>query len=94
MLTAIQVVETPHETPSVTVLEHDQVTPLRGPALRIAENMAASLSIPVATSQRVMPVRTLETGYAFRHPLLRGALKDLVDARVTVDVGGESAQAP
>ena len=32
-------------------------------------------------SQRVMPVRTLETGYAFRHPLLRGALAEVVDKR-------------
>jgi uncharacterized protein (TIGR01777 family) len=30
-------------------------------------------------SQRVMPVRTLETGYAFRHPLLRGALAEVLD---------------
>jgi uncharacterized protein len=29
-------------------------------------------------SQRAMPVRALEIGYAFRHPLLRGALKDVV----------------
>ena len=28
-----------------------------------------------------MPVRTLETGYAFRHPLLRGALAEVVDKR-------------
>ena len=36
-------------------------------------------------SQRVMPVRTLETGYAFRHPLLRGALAEdvLTSARAT-----------
>ena len=34
--------------------------PLRGPALRIAENMTASLAIPVATSQRAMPVKVLE----------------------------------
>src|SRR5579885_3790973 len=38
----------------------DQLVPLRGPALRIAENMTASLSIPVATSQRTMPVKVLE----------------------------------
>src|SRR5215475_13524207 len=38
----------------------DQLVPLRGPALKIAENMTASLTIPVATSQRVMPVRVLE----------------------------------
>lgn len=29
-------------------------------------------------SRRVMPVRTLETGFVFRHPLLRPALKDLL----------------
>src|SRR5579885_3755742 len=38
----------------------EQLVPLRGPALRIAENMTASLSIPVATSQRTMPVKVLE----------------------------------
>ncbi len=38
----------------------EQLVPLRGPALRIAENMTASLSIPVATSQRVMPVKVIE----------------------------------
>jgi uncharacterized protein (TIGR01777 family) len=32
-------------------------------------------------SQRVMPVRTLETGFSFRHPLLRPALKALLGAR-------------
>jgi uncharacterized protein (TIGR01777 family) len=32
-------------------------------------------------SQRAMPVRTLETGYAFRHPLLRGALEDVLGKR-------------
>ena len=38
----------------------DELVPLRGPALRIAENMTASLAIPVATSQRVMPVKVIE----------------------------------
>ncbi len=38
----------------------DQLVPLRGVAARIAENMAASLSIPVATSQRQIPVRVIE----------------------------------
>src|SRR5437868_5814273 len=38
----------------------DQLVPLRGPALRIAENMTASLAIPVATSQRVMPVKVID----------------------------------
>jgi 2-oxoglutarate decarboxylase len=38
----------------------DQLIPLRGPALKIAENMTASLAIPVATSQRAMPTKVLE----------------------------------
>ena len=48
------------EAPLVAIAENDQVTPLRGPALRIAENMAASLSIPVATSVRAMPVKVID----------------------------------
>ncbi len=39
---------------------NDQLIPLRGVAARIAENMAASLSIPTATSQRQIPVRVIE----------------------------------
>src|SRR5437016_1977096 len=46
--------------PTVTVAEDDRLIPLRGSALRIAENMAASLTIPVATSQRVMPVNVID----------------------------------
>src|SRR6185437_710990 len=38
----------------------DHLVPLRGPALRIAENMTASLGVPVATSQRVIPVKVIE----------------------------------
>jgi 2-oxoglutarate dehydrogenase E1 component len=38
----------------------EQLVPLRGAAARIAENMAASLAIPVATSQRQIPVRIIE----------------------------------
>jgi multifunctional 2-oxoglutarate metabolism enzyme len=38
----------------------EQLIPLRGAAARIAENMAASLSIPTATSQRQIPVRVIE----------------------------------
>ena len=48
------------EAPAVAVAEGDQLIPLRGPALRIAENMAASLTIPVATSQRSMPVKVID----------------------------------
>src|SRR5271155_4311605 len=45
-------------TPTVGPGEH--LVPLRGPALRIAENMTASLAVPVATSQRVMPVKVID----------------------------------
>ncbi|HVU49154.1 MAG TPA: TIGR01777 family oxidoreductase [Polyangia bacterium] len=46
-------------------------------ALRLAlgGEMAEEL---VLASQRAMPVRTLESGYRFQHPLLAPALKDLV----------------
>src|SRR3984957_12279928 len=46
--------------PPVAISSGDQLVPLRGPALRIAENMTASLSMPVATSQRVMPVKVID----------------------------------
>ena len=45
---------------AVAVADGDHLVPLRGPALRIAENMTASLAIPVATSQRVMPVKVMD----------------------------------
>ena len=38
----------------------ETLMPLRGAAARIAENMNASLSIPLATSQRVMPVKVID----------------------------------
>jgi 2-oxoglutarate decarboxylase len=49
----------------VSVPEHQPVAgetlmPLRGAAARIAENMNLSLSIPLATSQRVMPVKVID----------------------------------
>ena len=46
--------------PVVNPLPGDQLTPLRGPAARIAENMTSSLTIPTATSQRLLPVKLLE----------------------------------
>ncbi len=48
------------EVPPVPISAGDQLVPLRGPALRIAENMTASLSMPVATSQRVIPVKVID----------------------------------
>jgi len=37
-----------------------QLQPLRGAASRIAENMAASVSIPLATSQRTIAVKVMD----------------------------------
>jgi 2-oxoglutarate decarboxylase len=38
----------------------DERIPLRGPALRVAENMQSSLAVPTAASQRQVPVKLLE----------------------------------
>ncbi len=43
-----------------TILPGDIAQPLRGGALRIVENMEASLQVPTATSVRTVPVRALE----------------------------------
>src|SRR6185437_14186750 len=37
-----------------------ELTPLRGVAGKIAENMAASVSIPLATSQRIIAVKVVD----------------------------------
>jgi 2-oxoglutarate decarboxylase len=37
-----------------------ETIPIRGPALKIVENMEASLAVPTATSQRRIPVRLLD----------------------------------
>src|SRR6185436_8459143 len=37
-----------------------EALPIRGPALKIVENMQASLGVPTATSQRRIPVRLLD----------------------------------
>ena len=38
----------------------EQLQPLRGAAGRIAENMAASVAIPLATSQRTIAVKVMD----------------------------------
>ena len=48
------------EAPAAALAAGDHLIPLRGPALRIAENMTASLTMPVATSQRAMPVKAMD----------------------------------
>jgi multifunctional 2-oxoglutarate metabolism enzyme len=48
-------------SPAPTVAAEDvEVVPLRGAALKIVENMEASLSVPTATSQRRIPVKLLD----------------------------------
>ncbi|MGC2658102.1 MAG: multifunctional oxoglutarate decarboxylase/oxoglutarate dehydrogenase thiamine pyrophosphate-binding subunit/dihydrolipoyllysine-residue succinyltransferase subunit [Bryobacteraceae bacterium] len=60
-----------------TVGPGDQLMPLRGAAARIAENMTASLAIPVATSYRQAPTRILEENRngVNKHRALQGRSK-------------------
>ncbi|MEO8215539.1 MAG: multifunctional oxoglutarate decarboxylase/oxoglutarate dehydrogenase thiamine pyrophosphate-binding subunit/dihydrolipoyllysine-residue succinyltransferase subunit [Acidobacteriota bacterium] len=48
------------ETGSVAEEAAQKVVPLRGVASRIVQNMESSLSVPTATSVRVLPVKVLE----------------------------------
>jgi multifunctional 2-oxoglutarate metabolism enzyme len=47
----------PTPLPMASARGAGEIEPLRGGALRIAENMEASLSVPTATSQRQVPIR-------------------------------------
>jgi len=38
----------------------EELVPLRGAPARIAENMALSATIPLATSQRIIPVKVID----------------------------------
>jgi multifunctional 2-oxoglutarate metabolism enzyme len=47
--------------PAVPVISGaEELMPLRGAAARLAENMAQSASIPLATSQRIIPVKVID----------------------------------
>jgi 2-oxoglutarate decarboxylase len=46
--------------PPLALSPSDQMIPLRGVPLRVAENMIASLSVPTATSQRTIPVKVID----------------------------------
>jgi len=46
--------------PSPVPVEQVEAKPIRGAALKIVENMEASLSVPTATSQRRIPVKLLD----------------------------------
>jgi 2-oxoglutarate decarboxylase len=50
----------PVPTSSAAGIDEDKATPLRGAAGRIVANMEASLSVPTATSVRVVPAKLLE----------------------------------
>ncbi|MHB0971472.1 MAG: multifunctional oxoglutarate decarboxylase/oxoglutarate dehydrogenase thiamine pyrophosphate-binding subunit/dihydrolipoyllysine-residue succinyltransferase subunit [Thermoanaerobaculia bacterium] len=50
----------PAKAPQVAVREGQTVAPLRGSASRIVQNMEMSLTLPTATSLRVIPVKALE----------------------------------
>lgn len=52
--------QTPAEQARIPQSEAVERMPLRGPALRIAENMEASISVPTATSQRQIPLKLLD----------------------------------
>ena len=47
-------------TPAPEPAPGEQLLPLRGAAGRIAENMAASVAIPLATSQRTIAVKVMD----------------------------------
>jgi 2-oxoglutarate dehydrogenase E1 component len=46
--------------PAIEAGPGEELMPLRGAAARIAENMSASLSMPLATSQRTIPVKVID----------------------------------
>ncbi|MBN9656994.1 MAG: multifunctional oxoglutarate decarboxylase/oxoglutarate dehydrogenase thiamine pyrophosphate-binding subunit/dihydrolipoyllysine-residue succinyltransferase subunit [Acidobacteria bacterium] len=46
--------------PPVALSSADQLVPLKGAPMRIAENMTLSLTVPTATSQRTIPVKVID----------------------------------
>jgi uncharacterized protein (TIGR01777 family) len=56
-------------------------TVLRAPAFALRFALGVMADDVLLASQRVMPVRTLESGYAFGHPLLRAALEEILARR-------------
>jgi 2-oxoglutarate dehydrogenase E1 component len=50
----------PEPAPAAPPAADAELLPIRGPALKIVENMQASLTVPTATSQRRIPVRLLD----------------------------------
>ena len=54
---------------------------LRAPAFALRVALGSMADDVLLASQRAMPVRTLESGFVFRHPLLRAALGDVLAKR-------------
>lgn len=50
----------PAPAPKAEPQPEGEVIPIRGPALKIVENMESSLSVPTATSERRIPVKLLD----------------------------------
>jgi 2-oxoglutarate decarboxylase len=50
----------PRPPATIETTGSEELMPLRGAAARLAENMAASVSIPLATSQRIIPVKVID----------------------------------
>jgi multifunctional 2-oxoglutarate metabolism enzyme len=59
--TAAATASAPERKPAaIAVQEGEEAIPIRGAALKIVENMEASLDVPTATSQRRIPVKLLD----------------------------------
>lgn len=58
--TVVPTVKPQPAAPPVAVGPNEELIPLRGVAGKIAENMATSLTVPTATSQRIVQVRVLD----------------------------------
>ena len=56
-------------------------TVIRAPLFALRLAYGGLVDELMLSSQRAMPVRMLESGYTFRHPLLRDALGQLLDKR-------------
>jgi 2-oxoglutarate decarboxylase len=50
----------PAPSPSISAQSVENATPIRGAALKIVENMEASLAVPTATSNRRVPVKVMD----------------------------------
>jgi 2-oxoglutarate decarboxylase len=58
--TGLQAVARTPQTPTTDLTASEELQPLRGAAGAIAKNMNACVSIPLASSQRIVPVKVIE----------------------------------